>query len=76
MKGTPTQNMILNSKYSQCEYLAKTLVKTSKIMQNARHVHACLLLFYYFILYFTLFSFVCFISFLFLFEFLFISYSF
>ena len=30
MKGTPTQNIVLNPKYSQCEYLAKTLVKQVK----------------------------------------------
>ena len=30
MKGTPAQNMIVTFKYSQCEYLAKTLIKQSK----------------------------------------------
>ena len=41
MKGTPAQNMIMTFKYSQCEYLAKNLIKQSKIKQNARYLHAC-----------------------------------
>ena len=41
MKGTPAQNMIMIPEYSQFEYLAKNLVKQSKIKQNARHVRRC-----------------------------------
>ena len=39
MKGTPAQNVVMNSTYSQSEYLAETLMKT-KQNQAKRNTHA------------------------------------